>query len=512
MKRSKKLIVIPALLAVSLGALVVAGCSKNNAEETSSPDAAQSSAPALEKVKLRIVFPGDEPQAQREVADEIARVSRDELNVDLSFTYIPWDQYWNKVNTMISSGESFDIFWNHASNLSQFVGKKGLYGMNELLDKEGQDVKKVVPDSYWQTSTIGGEIYGVSAVEPAADANKILLIRKDLREKYGLPTIETIADLEKYFDAVHKDEPTMMVHLGAGTPRFMYRELGNPILIPTGGQAGDNASVIYVDPTDPNLQVKSFYDSDIFKQLSAYGKKWNEAGWIPNLQEIKDHVGPFKEGLAASVWATVGAAPLFMKEMKDKVPGVQLEEVFLNPTAPKYLNNAAGNLLSIPATSEHADRAMKFINWIYKSQENFDLMSYGIKDKHYVAQGEGMSLPVGVTPDKNPYNAINWAWSNINFNRFDVSYTDEDIQRMRDWDKNAVNSPLLGFQFDPAPVKNEIAQLNAIEAEFFSLMYTGVLDYDKNIGKYMERMKKAGLDKVIAEAQSQIDAVKAAKQ
>ena len=501
--------------------MLLTGCGSQNGEKEStgasdrqtelSSGNTQQTAP-LKNVTLKVIFPGDEPIAQKEVSDAISEAGKDELNVSFEYAYVPWDQYWSKLNLLISAGEAFDLFWNHTSNMAPFIAKGQLMELNALIDNDGADLKKVVPDYFWDTAGVNGKILGVPSVGPVADTSKVLLIRKDLREKYGLPVIKTIAELETYFEAIQKNEPGMMIHLSAGSPFFMYRELGNPQLIMTGGQSSQT-SIMYVDINDGEMKVQSFYESEIFKKMCEYGSKWREKGWIPsNLQEIKDYQAPFKEGKAADCWGSTGGGALFTSQMQSTVPGSVTEEIFLNPDQPKYITGAAGNMLSIPATSKNSERAMRFINWIFKAQENYDLMSYGIKDEHYVLKGERFALPEGVTPDKNPYNAINWAWENIKLKRFDVSYSDNDIDYLINWDNGAVRASLFGFTFNGEAVKSELAQINAIEGEFFSLMYTGVIDYETHIGKYMERLRRAGLDKVIAECQNQIDAFKAGKQ
>ena len=39
----------------------------------------------------------------------------------------------------------------------------------------------------------------------------------------------------------------------------------------------------------------------------------------------------------------------------------------------------AWNNLVIPVTSKHADETMKFLDWLFQSQDNHDLFELGIK-------------------------------------------------------------------------------------------------------------------------------------
>lgn len=73
-----------------------------------------------------------------------------------------------------------------------------------------------------------------------------------------------------------------------------------------------------------------------------------------------------------------------------------------------------------------------------------------------------------------------------------------------------INAPLLGFNFDTSKVTNEIAAVQNVKEEFWAPLMTGSVDSEEYLTKANEKLKAAGLDKIIAEAQSQIDAWKAA--
>ena len=46
------------------------------------------------------------------------------------------------------------------------------------------------------------------------------------------------------------------------------------------------------------------------------------------------------------------------------------------------------NLNAIAATSEDPESGLKFLNWLYASEENHDLFHYGIEGTHYTKTGD----------------------------------------------------------------------------------------------------------------------------
>lgn len=85
-------------------------------------------------------------------------------------------------------------------------------------------------------------------------------------------------------------------------------------------------------------------------------------------------------------------------------------------------------------------------------------------------------------------------------------------EAFKEFNNSAKVAPSFGFNFNPDPVKTEVASISAIVKEFYPSIMTGAVDPDEHLPKAIEKLKAAGLDKVIAEAQKQYDEWKAANQ
>jgi putative aldouronate transport system substrate-binding protein len=87
-------------------------------------------------------------------------------------------------------------------------------------------------------------------------------------------------------------------------------------------------------------------------------------------------------------------------------------------------------------------------------------------------------------------------------------------QNTSDWDEtikintNAKASPALGFSFDPAPVQTEIAMVSAVVTEYHKPLVCGAVDPDKVLPEFIQKLKDAGSDKLLAELQRQLNAWK----
>lgn len=80
-------------------------------------------------------------------------------------------------------------------------------------------------------------------------------------------------------------------------------------------------------------------------------------------------------------------------------------------------------MLSINANSKHKEQAMMYINLINTDKVLYNLICYGIENKHYVLKDGFYSLPDGVTAEQVGYNpGINWA---LGFTRYGRGYSRE---------------------------------------------------------------------------------------
>ena len=73
-------------------------------------------------------------------------------------------------------------------------------------------------------------------------------------------------------------------------------------------------------------------------------------------------------------------------------------------------------------------------------------------------------------------------------------------------------TPVYGYMFDTDPIKNELAQIKTVRTEFEKQLWSGAIqDYQSVYNNMLEKLKNAGIDKVIQEAQKQADAFMAGK-
>ena len=79
-------------------------------------------------------------------------------------------------------------------------------------------------------------------------------------------------------------------------------------------------------------------------------------------------------------------------------------------------------------------------------------------------------------------------------------------EAVMEYERNAAQTPQLGFAFDSAAVETEMGALANVDAEYLISLCAGTVDPDEKLPEYREKLKKAGIEKVVAEANLQLEA------
>ncbi|WP_433923164.1 DUF3502 domain-containing protein [Paenibacillus taichungensis] len=245
-----------------------------------------------------------------------------------------------------------------------------------------------------------------------------------------------------------------------------------------------------------------------FKEAAELARKWYQAGYI-NSDAATSNVFPKDQAKAgkAFLW-TDGMKPGKDKEEEGYVgyPLTQIE--MTQPTI--TTGDASGAMLAISRSSEQPEKAMQVINLLHSDKEINNLLNFGIEGTHYVkkdGQDNIITLPEGVDANSRTYNpGAQWQLGNQFLNYLWDNEDPQKWEKFKEFNAKGVKSPALGFTFNSQSVKNEIAAVNNVNKQFKPGMTSGAVDPNEMIPKYLEKLKAAGIDKIIAAKQEQLDA------
>ena len=458
------------------------------------------------EVLLNIVLPGNPQPDQANVTAALEKALKAELNIKLKFSSIPWNDYADTVKIMATSGEGIDIFWTYPELLGSLMTSNSVAVLDSALKTVGKDLTANIPAEYWAPVKAKGKIFAVPSVALGTGQGFFKrIIRKDLREKYGLPEIKTLQDLNNFYAAVLENDPGI-IPLALGPNMQPNNVVGYTKAVYTRGLP--NGLGIDME----TMKAINVFESPDFKLGCTIFRNWYLNKYISkDLLLIKDEYAPFKEGKAASCNGDLYRFNEMSKALTT-IPGAKVEFAKVYTGTDAYQEVTTWNFLSIAAHSKQIEKALAFINWIQKNQANYDLMTLGIKGIHYVEKDGLISYPTGIDAANSPYSPYEWIWQNPKYMKAKISDVPDFLQMLKSYDSD-VNTRFkgMGFLFDTSNVKTEIAAIDGLATELMVPLVNGVVDPAIVLPQLQKKAKAAEIDKVVDEAQKQLDAFMAAQ-
>lgn len=457
---------------------------------------------ALDPYELVYYYPGTVQPDLQAVQDELNKLLTEKINATIKLNCVDIGQYSDKMNILLATGDKVDLCFtsNWINVYTEQVGKGAYLALEELLSRYGAAIKEQVPESWWSAPMIKGKIYAVPNMQYAATSQGFY-IRKDLAEKYALDTstLKTFLDIEPFLDTVKTNENDVI-------PFEMYKASGlggTQLLLPFGYLPV--ASYGVVDLNGDQYKVLSYHKLQVLADAYKAVRRWYINGYVSKDVATKNDTEVEKKANKYAVVPAMSCAPYGEYDYNTKYG----TDMIMVPVGGAIMDTGSitATMQAIPKSSGNPERAMMFLNLLFADQKIYTTMCNGIENVHYTKVSDNI---IKISQDSKYNTGMEWAFGNV-FNGF-LKYGDpaDKLQKQKDGNDMAVASPLLGFSFDASPVKSELAQLNSACGEFIGGLSTGTLDPDVYLPKMIDKLEKAGLDKLLAEAQKQIDEWRAA--
>ncbi len=462
-----------------------------------------------ETVPMLYVVPGDEPAELGPALELInEEIAKDKGGVEVSLQYIPWDAWDQRLNLMLSTGEKFDMFtvMNDRVTISNYASRNALADLTDIVAEYGENILKYNPEIMMQSGMVDGRQYAIPAYWFESALGPELTMRKDIMEKYGIEKEpETFEELTEQFEKVMAEwegpvKPYFPL-IGAGSYDFglmnkTYDEY--PFFVYDG--------IFFVTQDG---KVQNFFETDVFAQNSKNARIWYEKGLI-NPDVLVYTNDQLTNQLNSGDWfihpGTIGN----IEPLKANYPDITVDDflwIDFAPDKPDVRPYGTRNMQAIPLSSEHPEAGVKFINWLYADQDNYDLFMYGREGIDYdKVEPKGRVSIIDPAYNTPLYYFSDWMIGNVQFERTDVNAPTVTNENLYVANENAVDSIAAGMQFDASEVQTLLADVKTQMSAAIAPIATGVKTYDDNIDEALDLLKKAGIDDLIAEFQAQLDA------
>ncbi len=442
------------------------------------------------------------------VLDEINKILLEKANAKITDKVVlNYGNYLEQITLMLSGNEKLDTFLcRQSSNFMQYVTRGQLLEMDDLLKEYGQGIVDAVGQDFLNAGVVGGHQYGLTSIRDLAKEYGFTML-KSYADKYDIKMedIKSMDDMGAAFAKIKAGEPNMTpIVASTGASPLMEYLIGIDALT-------DYCGVLMNYGNDDPMKVVNYFATDEYAYWCNYMHDWYQKGYIAE-DFLTNNDQPHDLMRAHRGFAMpTGLKPGFDTQ-ESNVVGEPMVSVALSE---RYTTTSLVQTAQwcIPHNSTEPEAAMKFLNLLFTDEKLINLFDWGIEGKHYVKTADGhITYPEGITSENTGYSlGLGWIFGN---QYLSYVWEGDDIDvydQLKEFNQTAMKSGAFGFVYDNSKVKTEVAAVNNVLNEYRAGLEFGVLDPETALPEFLNKLETAGIDKIIAEKQSQLDAWLASK-
>lgn len=488
-----------ALLLVSVMAgSMLAGCGSDNASSSNDGSSKSADSSNQDSYTVKILAPGDASTDDcAKISEAASKITKEKFNTKVELTRVGFGSYDQQVNLTLASSEKLDLMYEYCGNVTSAISSGQIVPITDYLDSYGSDMKSQISDSDWKCVTFNGDIYGVPANKEKATGWGFAM-NKEMADATGIDysSIKTEEELEPLLEKVKEMYPDVYPIVSNNGSMSLMTDQDD-----LGGDIGSLESA-----SGDNTTVINYYGTDEYMNEMKLRYDWAQKGLImPDASTSTENANSLI-GAGKGFGRFTNTKPGIEKEMEKEVGK---EVVVLEMVKPYTTTTRVDIVWYVPHNSEKPERAVQVLNEIYTNPDLANLFINGLEGKHYefVDKEKGIvNYPEGVNASNTGYTSLPWAWPNET-----ISYIweglDSDIwDQIQEFNKDATVSPAKGFAWDNTEVQNEVTACANVVAKYGPALECGSLDPETTIPKFLDELKAAGADTIIAEKQKQLDA------
>ena len=433
------------------------------------------------------------------------------FNTSLNVTIMSWSDYQTMYSLVLAGGEQVDLIFTAPWCYMYTEAAKGSFYelTDEFIANNMPLTNKYQAAESWDETTISGKTIAVPS-NVASPMGKIVAIRQDLADKYGISELTTWEDYMNFCQTIAEQETPQsgiyaMPASGNNSELWdVYRQQYDTFAAVSSG----NVVMYYqYDGEIPAKEdIKLVCELDYFRDFAHDMKTLADAGaWsrsaLTNTVTDDDAFGNLQG--ASIAWNT---SVFTYMEQAEKTEGVQCTAYDITQDHLVGAEAYSNNDMAITAGSQNPERAamvldlMKFDTYLNK------LLLLGIEGEHYSLNEQNEYTELENSTNYAAFStSVSWAIKNGDLTEAGVPEREKAITDA--WEERVVMNPTITFVFDDTNVKSYMSAVDSVLADYIPMLQLGLVDdVDATIDECVQKCYDAGLQNIYDEFYTQYDA------
>lgn len=433
------------------------------------------------------------------------------FNTQLDVTFMSWSDYQTMYSLVLAGGEQVDLIFTAPWCYMYTEAAKGSFYelTDDFLTKSMPLTMKYQAPESWDETTISGKTIAVPSNQ-AQSMGKIVAVRQDLMEKYGMTSLSNWDDYKQYMLTIaEKETPESGIYALAACGDNnelwdVYRQQTDTFLALDSNYL--DMMYEYTGELPTKEDIKIAYEFDSFRQYAYDMKEMADAGcWsrgaLTNTVTDDDAFGNLQG--ASIAW---NASVFTYMKQAEKTEGVACTAYDLTTSNLVGAEAYSNNDMAIAAGSSNPERAAMVLDLIKCDTYLNSLICIGIEGEHYTVDADGYySATDKATEYPNMTVSASWAIKNGNLQQAGTPEREKAIADA--WDIRKTMNPTITFVFDDSNISAYTAAVNAVLNDYVPMLELGLAeDVDATLDEMIQKCYDAGLQTVYDEFFAQYDA------
>ena len=437
-------------------------------------------------------------------------------NAELEIYYIPWNNYQTNYNLKLSENDgSLDLIgtatdwldaWKNV-NLGNFMPLT-----DEMIQTYAPKTWASVSKEHWDMCRADGKIYLMPEDNFTQWTNHGFMYRTDWAREAGLNGVHSWEDLTKYMSYVKKAKNVIPWDSNGSSSTYHpegYIRSKSDFIIADGITS---TNMFGTRKSNLNKIYSPFIEGNELVEYAKLMRQWNNEGfWPKNVLTAnaggRDNRDEFLHGLTGveqhhtQTWYTQ-----IYNQIKENVPGADTDFFWFGEESGNIVyQSITHGAMAISAASKHPERALMVYDLIRNDKECYNLMNYGIEGVQFERNAQGYREKIkgshGITTNY-------WWGRNDDLEVRDTATAWDVFDRINaTYSKYKIDYPFSQIVWDLSSISNEVDAVADVYGSYMgNISYGQVADPVAYVAEFRQELKKAGIDKIIAELQKQLDA------
>lgn len=443
------------------------------------------------------------------VLEELNKMSRELIGVECDIQYFSGEQ----IQISIQSGEVFDIYFTCSwyNNFNQGVSQGIFANIDGKVQEMAPDLYASMTEDVWNLAhSANGGLYAIPVKKDYAMMN-FLTYPTEKAKELGFEIPDRISSWDEMTDFLVAWKGTMS-------------DNEYPVLI--GGQpAGLESSFDFIDRTAMlgcvfgTTKIVTQMDDPAIMERYRTMAKWYKLGLVnPDAAQLTETSIDKKKQKIGFVQAWPGYDFSIDNGYDTSMT------CYFGPNLSTDSVQGSMNALSVTLEDdeERMAAALKYIELCHTNKQFNDTMRYGVEGYHwnYVTEDQNPECAGAVLRTETGTSNYNpWGFSQPAYFEASIAVSQDQVDGkakapvLDQYDQyydiiasSANVSAISGFTWDSSNFTSNIAEVSAIKDEYYKDFATGTRAIDDVYQEFMDKLNAAGLQDMIADAQSQLDA------